>query len=760
MISQSRRPTRRRRLLVAALVAVLGGLWVGVGLTRVQVDSDIDSLLPAGDRSVRALDTMAATFGGDPVVVLLEGGGDPLSVEHLEGLLALEGHLSALPDVVATYGPATTLNQTVIRIKELLADLSGRRDALSEAGRTADLKAFEKRYGGLLVEAMPSGLPTLRNEGFVRSVVFDQATGRVKPQWRQYVPADGTVAIYLRPREHLDQAAAERLTDRVRRAVAGSDAVTDDTRVTVTGAPVVTTSLATRMRHEVPRLALTAFGVVALVLLLMPWTPRRRVRLAPLLVMAAATSATLATFGWAGDPLSIGAATFLPIILGLGSYYPVYLAQRGHRRLVLAVAASAILAFAGLLLSPLPFVSDLGVAIPVGLGFVVVLSLLVGWVRRAPAPTTGLATPLTRNPAGRSWSRWVAVPLLAVVAAAALGWVALGSVPLKTDPQQLLAGLPALDDAVHVEDVLGYSGEIDVLLRGDDVLTPEALAWSQAAQASVVSSYGDRVRPVVSVGQLLGFLGDSPTAEQVQAGAAAIPDYVASAVVSVDQRESLISFGVAWQSLSDDRGLIDDLTAALPPPPAGYEVQVSGLPVAADRGYELVSGSRYEANVVALLGAFLALVILLPRRSDAVLALAAAATASGLGVFLVHLVGASLNPLTLALGALTAAVGCEFTVLLAAARRHADRSLARSVRLAAVLSIGGYAVLMTSSLPILREFGLALTASVALSLGTALVASRLVRFGSGVPTTDDELVTADAATTSTERELQTAGDPR
>ncbi|CAN5456358.1 hypothetical protein BH11ACT8_BH11ACT8_00500 [soil metagenome] len=240
--------TFRLRLLLAVLVVLAGGLVVALGVGRLEIDSNLDSLLPGGDPSVTQIDEAARAFGGEPVVVLIEGGGDPLGSDRLPQQLRLEGELAAIDDVVTTYGPATTLNQTVVQIKEFLADLSGQRDALAEAGRTKALQAFEARYGALVVRALPAGLPTLSNENFVTSVVIDQGTGRVKPQWRQYLPADDTVAVYLRPREGLDEAAAGRLQDEVTRVVKASGAVPDGADVTVTGAPVVTVGLDQRMR--------------------------------------------------------------------------------------------------------------------------------------------------------------------------------------------------------------------------------------------------------------------------------------------------------------------------------------------------------------------------------------------------------------------------------------------------------------------------------------------------------------------------------
>ena len=60
--------------------------------------------------------------------------------------------------------------------------------------------------------------------------------------------------------------------------------------------------------------------------------------------------------GWIGRPLSLGVLAFLPVLLGLGSYYPTYFAQRARGRVVFVVAGASALSFATLALAPLAFV--------------------------------------------------------------------------------------------------------------------------------------------------------------------------------------------------------------------------------------------------------------------------------------------------------------------------------------------------------------------------------------------------------------------
>jgi predicted RND superfamily exporter protein len=331
--------------------------------------------------------------------------------------------------------------------------------------------------------------------------------------------------------------------------------------------------------------------------------------------------------------------------------------------------------------------------------------------------------------------------LAALVGLAAAGWAQLPRLPLEAHPERLAAGLSALAGARHAEGILGASGEVDVVLRGGDVLTPEALRWMRRAEDAVVVRYGDRLRPVLSAPDLLRFLGDAPTGRQITAAMRLLPAYLTGAVVRDDGREAIVSFGIRLDDLAAQRDLLDGVRTALPPAPPGYQVEVTGLPVAAARGYDLVSTGRYAGNLAGVAAAGLVLLVGLRRRGDAVRAVAAALVATGVGLCALWLLSIPLTPVTVALGSLTAAVGCEFTVLLAEARRRGDAVLARSVRLAAITAAAGYAALALSDLAMIRQFGLLLAGSVGLSLLTAAcVTAALPGARTEIPSTTEPLV--------------------
>ncbi|GAA3239466.1 hypothetical protein GCM10017691_40670 [Pseudonocardia petroleophila] len=721
-------------LLVVGLVGA-----VLLGLLRLRVDTGVNSVVVPDDPAAVALTEVGSSFGGDPVVVLLESAQPRqlLSGDALPALLKLEGQLARTPDVAAVYGPATVLNQVAGRAQELLAELSGYRDgvraaaaervtaeggtdAAAQAAAAAAVAEFDQRYGTLIVQGLPGGLPTLRNDEFVNSVIFGDG-GEPRPQWRFVVPEASAVAVLVRPRQNLDQAGVERLVADVRGAVTASGLDTE--RVTVSGVPAVAAALGDRVRTEVPLLGGIALLAVGAWFLAVRWTERRH-RVLPLAATAVGTVITLGIFGWVDRPLSLGVIAFLPVLIGVGSDFTTYLTTGASRRLVLVVGAATAASFGALAVSPIPTVRDLGVTLAVGISVAVITGVAVTWRRSVPAAAEPEPA---HTPAPRGSMRTRIVAGAAAVVLAGAGWFALADLPLRADLQSFAGGLSVVDDAEHVEDLLGSSGEFTILLSGGGAATPEALEWMRAAEEAVITVEGDRLRPIISPPGLLGFLGETPTDGQLTSALRLLPRYLTGSVINSDRSLAVITFGTRLDDAEQLLDLRESVRSVLPPPPAGMQVELTGLPMVAVGSYETISADRYLANVLGIVVAGLVLALGLRKRSDAALAVIAAALATGWGLAAVWVAGIGLTPVTIAIGSLTAAVGCEFTVLAAEAARRNDRSLHRAVLLAAAASATGYAVLMFSKLSVVAQFGLLLAVSVGVAMGSAVFVVWLAR---------------------------------
>ncbi|MFL6089599.1 MAG: MMPL family transporter [Aeromicrobium sp.] len=722
----------RRRLAIAAAIA--GAVLTAIGLTRVSIDAGVGSFVPANDPTLAATNRVAGSFGGDPIVVLLESDRPHalLSKSNLPALLRLEGKLAGLDNVATVYGPATVLNQIAGQAQDLLAELVGVRDGLrARAQRQAEqagaspaavkaagdraVAAFDDRYVPLLGKGLPGGLPTLRNEKFVTNVVYN-AAGDPRPQWDFVVPNDDAVAILVRPSADLRQASVEKLVTQVRHAVDHREV--KGAKATISGVPTIVASLGERIQRDVLVLGILALLGVGAWFSLTPWIRRRR-RLVPLGVSLAGTAVTLGTAGWLGIPMSLGVVAFLPVLLGVGSDFMIYLLTYVSRRLVIGAAMATSASFAALAVTPISAVRQLGWNLAAGVLVTLLVSLLAArWLAENPEPDLSVH-PVAGPPPAPLNQRVLAGAAAVVVAA--VGWALLPHLHLDADFQSLAKSLPAYDDARHVQDVMGSSGEITVALAGRDVVTPATLRWMRKAEDAIVVEHGDELRPILSPPMLLRFLGANPTDKQLAASMRLLPSYLTSSVVRSDQHMAVMSFGVDLDDATRLQALRDALRTELPPAPKGVRVELVGLPLVAVSAYESLAGNRYLNAGLGILAAGLALLVVLRNRRDALRAMSAAALATGFVLLGMVILGIGLNPITAAVGSLAAAVACEFTVVLADARRRPGAH--RTVPLAAAASATGYGVLAVSGVTSIREFGLLLAVTVVVA---ALVAHLIV----------------------------------
>lgn len=718
---------------------------VTFGLTRTHLDTSVGSFVPRNDSAYQALEQHDKVFGADPIVVVLHGTGQEgllLDQAELYRLVELEGNLSKLPNVSVVYGPGTVLNQTALALQQVLVQIAGARD---EARNLAEIEAksqgkpkaqqiaagnaavaqIDDRYAPLLVRGMSMGLPTLSNPQFVAAVMLDRQ-GNPRTQWKFLVPDAKSATVLVRPKADLSQEQNSALVSAVRKAVSKSGL--QASTPLITGVPVLTSAIADKAKAEVPKIGAAALGGVALVFFIAPWIRRRRFRLLPLASALLGTATVVGAFGLFERPLTLGIVAFLPVLTGIGSDFPLYLFQATHRRRVLAAAAAAVAAFATLMFSPLPFVSEFGLALTLGIvatiAWALSLRLLLGArLDKEPAAIAIIGhEPHVRIPK-LQMSRGVVRSIAAIAATAAvIGWTLLAWIPIESSPQQLANGLPALAQVTQAEKTLGFSGELDIALRGPDVLSDAALQWSTKAEQAVASAGESKMRPLLTFGQLLGFLGSNPTESEITAGAGLIPNYLLQAAVSPDKRVALSTYGIRLDDVAAQQKLIAKVKAALPPAPPGYTAELVGIPAVAASGLDLMSSDRYLLNLGGIFAAALVVGVGLRSKRDAFSVMGAALMSSG-WIFLGFAVGGiHLSPLTLVVGALITVTACEFATMMGESDPERRRLTQRSIGIAATAGTIGYGVLAISGLAVLRDFGITL----ALGVLSSYVAARVV----------------------------------
>ena len=352
--------------------------------------------------------------------------------------------------------------------------------------------------------------------------------------------------------------------------------------------------------------------------------------------------------------------------------------------------------------------------------------------------------------------------VLAVSAAlAVLGWGLGTQIGTVSDIRSLAPqSLREIHDLSQVQDATGVSGQLEVAVEAPDLSDPATIRWMAAFKQRVLEQNGfagprascltAEICPGPALSDFLtsGKRTDRLTQADVRATLRELPAYDLEQLAPVDPKTglpghlALLSFGIRAQSLEDQQALIDRVRSEVGEPgapggpPEGVRVRFAGLPVIAAAAASDLSSSRYWLTLAGL--AAVALVLLLAYRSfkRALVPLIPVLLATGWSALVLWLSQIPLNPMSAALGALTIAIATEFSVILAArfreervgglgvpeAIRSAYARTGPAVLASAVTVIAGFAVLIASNVPMLRDFGFVTVIDLAVALLGVMIA--------------------------------------
>jgi hydrophobe/amphiphile efflux-3 (HAE3) family protein len=771
-------------LAVAVVLAVAAAL----GATRLPTDAGVGTLADSGSATAEATRQVRATFGEEPVVVLVKGelpklllGDDLFKLLRLEGCLSgkvpkgadpIPGPCAELAEMEAVEfltGPATFLNESVVQIDDQLQRLAEH----VPADRFREyLLAVATKYG-------ITSAPSITNEDFVATVVFDFARPRGTPKARlaYLFPNARSAQIVIRLRPDLSEAERHRAIGLIEAAVAETTPrkackegrqpapcfELEGGSYVVSGAPVVIDGVSRALKDALLVLFALAVAVMSFVLLLVfhsRW---------PLLPLAIALMAAAITFGLlalVGGSLTMASIAALPILIGLGVDYAIQFQARfdemGSAEAAAArggptIAAACLATGAGFLalqLSPVPMVRGFGWVLIVGVVIAFALALTVGLgtlaLRRAGPVALRRHLPVER---ALSLAQAYPVAVLAVgVGLAVMGWAAGTRVDTVTDIRELAPqNVKAVEGLNELQETTGVSGELDVSITAPDLTDPETVEWMAGFKKRVLEANGfsgenpscldAEICPGPALSDFLVRGGETPTAKRIDATLSALSPYALRQVAPIDPEtgevgtEALISFGIRAQSLEDQQKLVDRVRDAIGETPEGVDVELSGLSVIAAESASDLSSSRYWLTLAGIVLVGLALLLIYRSWRRALVPLVPTVLATGWASLLLWTTGIPLNPMSAALGALTIAIATEFGVLLSGrfheerrggagteeALRRAYSRTGAAVLASGVTAIAGFAVLAASDVQMLRDFGLVTVVDLAAALTGVLL---------------------------------------
>ncbi|HET7417397.1 MAG TPA: MMPL family transporter [Solirubrobacterales bacterium] len=775
-----------RALLVATVVIAIAA---AAGATQLPTDAGVGTLADSGSATYEATEEVRRDFGEEPVVVLAKGELPQLLLtQNIFRLLRLEGCLSgkvpkgakAIPGPCAELaemeavefltGPATFLNESVVQIETQLRRLA---ENVPAAKFREYLLAVATKYG-------ITSAPSIDNEEFVATVVFDLARPRGTPKARlaYLFPDADSAQILIRLKPDLSESERHRAIGLIEAAVADTTprkACKEEGKpapcfeleggsYVVSGAPVVIDGVARALKQALLVLFAIAVAVMAAVLFLVF---KSRWPLLPLAIALMAVAITFGLLALVGGSLTMASIGALPILIGLAVDYGIQFQARynesGSPREAasaggptIAVAAlTTIAGFLALQLSPIPMVRGFGWLLIVGIAVAFGLSLTIGLgtlsLRRAgPLPSDRRRVPMDRLlGVARAYPEAV---LSIGIALAVVGWIAGTRVDTVSDIRSLAPqNIEAVEGLNELQETTGVSGELDVSIHAPDFTDPATIRWMAGFKKRVLEENGftgedpscltAEICPGPALSDFLVRGNEKPTKQRIEATLAALSPYALRQVAPVDPRtgevgnEALISFGIRAQSLADQQRLIERVRSEIGEPPPGVEVELTGLPVIAAQSASDLSSSRYWLTLAGLALVAAALLIVYRSWQRALIPLVPTVLATGWASLLLWITGIPLNPMSAALGALTIAIATEFGVLLVG-RFHEERgggvgveealSRAYSRTGAAVLASGltaiaGFAVLVASDVQMLRDFGLVTVVDLAAALAGVLL---------------------------------------
>jgi len=436
-----------------------------------------------------------------------------------------------------------------------------------------------------------------------------------------------------------------------------------------------------------------------------------------------------------------------------------------------AAAFTALVAFVALRISKVPMIRDFGVLLGIGIFVLVIVGIVV------PASALGIREHKKRTEVrpesfvekivvrlGSLPTSW-GLPLLIVSALLFLGGVLVeGRAKIESDPIKWVdQSSQVVKDIGMLEDETGFSSTLGVLVAANNIYDQDVidLVWNftldaEARDDGAVVSTSSAVNTMGKIIMIDGATPIAPTSADVTASVEQMPEDIQKALLRApdDPTGTQINLRLAPASLEERAVLVRKLEAdlnariaALDLPPdsillvdlpegqAPVRATPAGLATVGIGLLENLSANRANLTYLALSLAALFLVLRTRSLTRGLLALVPVLLAVGVSSLIVGLFELRLSPLTTVSGPLVIATCAEFSVLILGryleerqrglepevAAEHAARRTGRAFFTSAVATICGFAVLIGSALPLLRDFGILVTLNVAIAVLAALV---------------------------------------
>jgi predicted RND superfamily exporter protein len=404
-------------------------------------------------------------------------------------------------------------------------------------------------------------------------------------------------------------------------------------------------------------------------------------------------------------------------------------------------------------LSRVPMIRDFGLLLAFGIaiiwfvGITVPLAVLAMRERRSPsvpdAKDPSIVERLVVKLGGLPQP--TVIPMIVLgVATFAFGILAEDAFKIQTDPAkwvdqdtQVIMDLDTLDEET------GSSSELGVYVETDDLFSDESADFMSDLAVDSLEAEPDRLLTASALATTVKFLMEvpdasdlNPTGANLEAAYGVAPPDIQTSVINLDASAANIIFRTSTDSLDELQGVVNVVTDEADSLAGdGLRGTPSGLAVVGVGLLENLKANRALLTYVALGVVALWLALRFRSVTKSLLSLVPVLLAVGISSLVVAVLGLELSPLTTVSGPLIIATCTEFSALIItrymeerkqglSPREATDVASARTglaFFTSALTTIGGFAVLIFSALPLLRDFGLIVTLNIAVALLSALV---------------------------------------
>jgi hypothetical protein len=702
------------------------------GVTQIHVVTTQDVFVDKGSDTAKNNVAYASAFGGDPLVVMIPGTPQELT------------------------SPAS-----LGKIKTLTAQMT----------KDNDVRSTVSVLTLLSTAPLPSGV-SLDQPGVATGIVFN-AEGKPNSAFASLFPT-GHELIQITLKGGLSVDEQNKVSGRVQDAVKAAG-LPDGT--VVGGYPRLYSDITSSITRDMGVTAVVAVLLMVLVLYIV-FPVRRRLMALPVVVLGVLF--TFGITGAAGVSLTLVTMAGLPILLGLGMDFAIQFHNRYEEELargdtpaaglidalthigpaVGTAVLATILGFITLSLSAVPAVRDFGLLLALGVAILycvalVALNALLYRFDKAPSlavreeetdlpavVTAGAADSAERRRPRLDLSRYLVrvsslsvrfgLPVLALAVVLAVGGLAVDHlVPVQTDIEKLVpADSPGVVAMNEIRDATGSSSYIQFLVTANDVTSADVLQWMAGFESREMQRHSQIVG-VTSLPTLLGMQPGSPTPNaQVVAGTLSqIPAAIRLSVVTDDHKAASLTFDVTEMSTADVATLIGSIQTDANAP-TGVSVVPAGATNMAASIFQSLTQGRLQIALAGFLAVFVGLLLVHRSWRRAIVPVAPIVLVTCWSSGAMWVLGIELNPLTAVMSALIVGIGTEFSVLLLERYweelgRGADRlqamnravsRIGRAIAASGLTVVAGFAALLASSFPVLREFGAVTVIDVLLAL--------------------------------------------